>query len=106
MPREAFRSVIGHVLWKEEYRRRFQVCEESARLTQIAEEMSRLAREDSREGVRRPQWPGAPYLPYVDSKYHVRLLAMARLGTLPVGIETGRRALSGFAGLDATKVKM
>ena len=27
---------------------------------------------------------------YVDSKYHVRLLAMTRLGTLPVEIETGR----------------
>ena len=35
-------------------------------------------------------WPGAPYLPYVDSKYHVRLLAMARLGLLPIEIEEGR----------------
>ena len=89
-PREAFRTVIGHVLWKEEYRRRFQVCEESARLTQIAKEMSRLAEEDSREGVRRTRWPGAPYLPFVDSNYHVRLLAMTRLGTLPVEIKTDR----------------
>ena len=54
-------------LWNEEYRRRFRVCEESARLTQIADEMSRMAEEDSREGVRRTLWPGAPYLPYVDS---------------------------------------
>ena len=36
------------------------------------------------------QWPGAPYLPYVDSKYHVRLLAMARLGLLPIEMEEGR----------------
>ena len=90
MPREAFRSVIGHVLWKEEYRRRFQICEASARLTEIAEEMSRLAEEDNREGVRRTRWPGAPYLPFVDSNYHVRLLAMTRLGTLPVEIKTDR----------------
>ena len=90
MPRGAFRSVVGHVLWKADYQRRFQVCAESARLTQIADEMSHLAEEDSREGARRTRWPGAPCLPYVDSKYHVRLLAMTRLGTLPVEIETGR----------------
>ena len=90
MPRGAFRSVVGHVLWKADYQRRFQVCAESARLTQIADEMSHLAEEDSREGARRTRWPGAPCLPYVDSKYHVRLLAMVRLGTLPVEIETGR----------------
>ena len=81
-PREAFRTVIGHVLWKEEYRRRFQVCKESARLTQIADEISRLAEEDSQEGVRRTRLPGAPQLPFVGNKYHVRLLAMTRLGTL------------------------
>ena len=36
------------------------------------------------------RWPGAPYLSYVDSKFHARLLAMTRLGILPIEIETGR----------------
>ena len=35
-------------------------------------------------------WPGAPDLAYVDNKFHARLLAMTRLGLLPIEIETGR----------------
>ena len=32
----------------------------------------------------------ADYLPHVSGRYHVRLLAMTRLGILPIEIETGR----------------
>ena len=40
--------------------------------------------------VQRHRWPGAPYLPFVDNKFHARLLAMTRLGVPPIEIETGR----------------
>ena len=40
--------------------------------------------------VARQRWPGAPYLQFVDNKFHVRLLAMTRVGVLPIEIETGR----------------
>ena len=53
MPRKAFRTVVGHMLWKEEYRRRFQLCVASARLARIADELTRLAEEESGEGLRR-----------------------------------------------------
>ena len=90
MPRKAFRTVVGHMLWKEEYRRRFQLCVASARLARIADELTRLAEEESGEGLRRTRWPGAPYLQFVDSKFPLHLMAIARLGTLPAEVETGR----------------
>ena len=49
-----------------------------------------LGKEDQRAKVQRHRWPGAPYLPFVDNKFHARLLAKARLGVLPIEIETGR----------------
>ena len=51
-----------------------------------------MAAEDQQQRVERVSWPGAPYLQYVDSKYHARLLVMAGLGLLPFEIETGRWA--------------
>ena len=52
--------------------------------------MVQLAAEDAKQNHKRTCWPGAPYLSFVDSKHHVRLLAMARLGLLPLEIEEGR----------------
>ena len=54
------------------------------------EEMVQLAAEDAGRNKERTRWPGAPYLSHVDSKHHARLLAMARLGLLPIEIEEGR----------------
>ena len=51
-----------------------------------------MAIDEQRFSSARTRWPGAPYLQYVDNRYHVRLLAMARLGLLPLEIETGRWA--------------
>ena len=77
-------------MWKEEYERRLELCAQSVRLEVAVAEMRQMAAEDARGNTQRMQWPGAPYLPYVDSKYHVRLLAMARLGLLPIEMEEGR----------------
>ena len=90
LDREPFRRLIGQILWKEEYERRLELCAQSVRLEVAVAEMRQMAAEDARDNTQRMQWPGAPYLPYVDSKYHVRLLAMARLGLLPIEIEEGR----------------
>ena len=81
---------MGHILWKEEYEQRLSVCKARARLEIPVEEMAQLAAEDARQNHKRTRWPGAPYLSFVDSKHHVRLLAMARLGLLPLEIEEGR----------------
>ena len=88
--REPFKRVVGHILWKEEYEQRLSVCRTRARLEIPVEEMAQLAAEDARQNHKRTRWPGAPYLSFVDSKHHVRLLAMARLGLLPLEIEEGR----------------
>ena len=52
--------------------------------------VEQLAADDARCNRQRTHWPGAPHLSYVDSEQHVRLLAMARLGLLPIEIEEGR----------------
>jgi len=88
--REPFKRLVGHILWKEEYEQRLSVCRTRARLEIPVEEMAQLAAEDARQNHKRTRWPGAPYLSFVDSKHHVRLLAMARLGLLPLEIEEGR----------------
>ena len=74
------------------YNRRLAAFTASGRLSLLATELSRMAAEDQQQRVERVSWPGAPYLQYVDSKYHARLLVMAGLGLLPFEIETGRWA--------------
>ena len=69
-----FRHVIHTILWKEEYDKRLEICNKSPRLQLIATE-------DRRAKIQRKRWPGAPYLSFVDAKFHARLLAMTRLGT-------------------------
>ena len=83
MPREAFRTVIAHLLRKEES---IQAALRDVRISGITDDLSRLTAEDKEEGLRRMRCPGAPCLQYVDSKCHVRLLAMARLGIFTVEV--------------------
>ena len=78
-----FRHVIHTILWKEEYDKRLEICNKSPRLQLIATE-------DRRAKIQRKRWPGVSYLSFVDSKFHARLLAMTRLGVLPIEIEIGR----------------
>ena len=68
--------------------KRYKICKTSVRLDMMAREMENLAHENTK--TPRSRWPGAPYLSFVDSKHHARLLAMARLGILPLEIEVGR----------------
>ena len=90
MSRETFRRVVNHILWREEFDRRLEQCRSSTRLESYVAELQHLAEEDAVWGTQRTKWPGAPYLAYVDNKFHARLLAMTRLGLLPIEIETGR----------------
>ena len=90
LPRAQFRHVIGHLLWKQEYHERLEACKHSVRLEIPLAELTQLAASDAQSNKERTRWPGAPYLGHIDSKHHARLLAMARLGLLPVEIEEGR----------------
>ena len=90
MPKDTFRRLINKTLWQADYKRRITTCRERSRLQLIADELSQLAAKYQRAKVQRHRWPGAPYLPFVDNKFHARLLAMTRLGVPPIEIETGR----------------
>ena len=90
MSKDTFRDVINTTLWKKEYDKRLAICNKSPRLQLIARELTQLATKDHRAKSQRKRWPSAPYLAFVDSKFHARLLAMTRLGVLPIEIETGR----------------
>ena len=90
LPRDRFRHVIGHLLWKQEYDERLEACKRSVRLELPLAELTQLATLDTHSNKERTRWPGAPYLEHVDSKHHARLLAMTRLGLLPIEIEEGR----------------
>ena len=90
MSRETFRRIVNHTLWREEYDRRLGQCRSSTRLETCVTELQHLAADDAAWDTKRTRWPGAPYLAYVDNKFHARLLAMTRLGLLPIEIETGR----------------
>ena len=54
----------------------------------IGKELDCLAQQ--RSFPDRTRWPGAPYRDVVDDRYHVRMLALTRLGLLPLEVETGR----------------
>ena len=83
MSKDTFRDVINTTLWKKEYDKRLAICNKSPRLQLIATE-------DRRAKIQRKRWPAAPYLSFVlESTFHARLLAMTRLGVLPIEIETG-----------------
>ena len=75
MNKNRFRRAIGVALWKEEHGRRLNTCKASRRLQIIAGELTEMAEEDNRKRLKRQSCPGAPYLKFVDSKFHARLLA-------------------------------
>ena len=88
MPRRAFAHTIKAMQWRCEYYERLHVCRNQVRLYDIGREIAML--ESAHGFMTRTRWPGAPYQRLVDDRYHVRLLANARLGLLPIEIETGR----------------
>ena len=88
MKKREFNRLAKRHLWRAEYVQRSVECVAHVRLYMIGHELRGLAeRVDFRK---RTRWPGAPYLGFVDDRYHVRMLAMTRLGLLPLEIETGR----------------
>ena len=101
MPQEAFRRLIGAALWREEFNRRLMACTTHARVAVLAEDLSSMAQEDQLFNAGRGSFSGAPNLRYIDSKHHARLLAMARLGLLPLEKETGQRGAAARATVSA-----
>ena len=88
LPREDFRRLISRIAFAREFQERKAVFDASSRLRSFGLELAtRKLRAD-----KRCTWSTfrAPYLAHVSSRYHVRLLAMARLGLLPVEEEIGR----------------
>ena len=88
LSRERFRQLVLRWQWRREFDEKFLMCTASKRLSLLTTELEFLKCEEGFE--RRTSWPGAPYLSVVDSNDHARLLAMARIGTLPIEVETGR----------------
>ena len=86
LPRKTFRTIVRRVSWKRELKSRLDVMKDSARLSHIARELqTRQLRNPNLFG-----WEAASYLEHVSSRFHIRLIAMTRLGLLPLEIETGR----------------
>ena len=99
--RGAFRRLCGAALWREEFNRRLMACTTHARVAVLAEDLSSMAQEDQLFNAGRGSFSGAPNLRYIDSKHHARLLAMARLGLLPLEKETGQRGAAARATVSA-----
>ena len=90
LPRAVFAARAKAVLWRQEYEARWVDCCAKVRLHDLGREVAELRTRD--DFMARTTWPGAPYKRIVDDRYHVRLLAQARLGLLPIEVETGRWA--------------
>jgi len=88
MSRQIFCKLIDKTAWKIEFDYRKMVMRNSSRLKSYGEEME----ERVLANPRITSWKQlrADYLPHVSGRYHTRLLAMTRLGILPIEIETGR----------------
>ena len=84
----AFVGTVKRQLWQVEFDQRRMECRARVRLNMVCREIAGLARH--RDFVQRTKWPGAPYRDVVDDRYHVRMLAITRLGLLPIEVETGR----------------
>ena len=88
LSRKKFTAIVEQVAWKTDFKNRANIWRNSSRLKSygyaIEEHTLRDPKICSWKKLR------AGYLPYVSGHYHVRLLAMTRLGILPIEIETGR----------------
>ena len=88
LPRKDFRGLLSRIGFAREYQQRAAVFKASSRLSsfgfEIATRKLRAEKSCNWRALR------APYLEHVSSRHHVRLLAMARLGLLPIEEETGR----------------
>ena len=87
LPRKDFRKIIVGVGFAREYRQRSAVFAKSRLVSFGSEIATRKLRSADRSSWRTLR---APYLDHVSSRYHVRLLAMTRLGILPIEEERGR----------------
>ena len=88
LPRVAFQDLLNKVFFKTEFTLRIHRMKNNARLLSYGEALEKSAElHYSHCDWKKLQ---AGYTAHVSSKYHVRLLAMARLGLLPIEIETGR----------------
>jgi len=88
LPRKDFAQIADRYTFTLEYRTRLAQMQNSSRLHDLACEIeTRKLR-----GNDIVRWPElrAGYLPHLSSKHHVRLLAMTRLGLLPIESEVGR----------------
>ena len=86
LPRAMFRKIVQTCAWKREFSSRIVSMQGSSRLAWYANELKT-------QQLRFPkltEWRAAGYVAHVSSRYHIRLLAMTRLGLLPVETETGR----------------
>ena len=88
LPRGAFCQLLDRLLWRREFRARLHSMRAGSRLQAYADSIEERTLQDPKIC----SWKAlrAGYLEFVSSRYHVRLLAMTRLGTLPVEVEIGR----------------
>ena len=85
-----FKRTVARALWQQEWWARVGVMRASPRLRRLGAALSARREADANAHARRSRWEAAAYLRHVGDKSKVRLLAMCRIGTLPVEEETGR----------------
>ena len=90
MTKVTFKRTLTQALWQEEWRARVAVMVSSSRLSRLGATLVAQREADPQTHNRRWRWETAAYLRHVGDKPKVRLLAMCRLGLLPVEEETGR----------------
>ena len=87
LKKRQFQCILNGAAFKHEKHIRLLAMKTSSRLSSLADELETKILRSSAKSWKELQ---AGYLPYVSSKYHIRLLAMTRLGLLPIEVETGR----------------
>jgi hypothetical protein len=85
LSKPAYKKLVAKITHQKEAIERIRRMQESSRLQAYGD---MLAIQDVRAQC--DKWAAAPYLRHVSDKEQVRLLAMCRLGLLPVEEETGR----------------
>ena len=88
LSRTKFAAIVEQVAWKTDFKNRANTWRNSPRLKSYGEDIEERTLRDPKNCSLKKLRAG--YLPFVSGHYHVRLLAMTRLGILPIEIETGR----------------
>ena len=88
LSRKKFTAIVEQVAWKTDFKNRANIWRNSSRLKSYGYNIEERTLQDPKIC----SWKNlrAGYLPFVSGHYHIRLLAMTRLGILPIEIETGR----------------